>query len=405
MRSPPLAGGRSCASCGADERSAGEIHRSLGGRDVWRGVAAPARSRGSRASCEGRRDGRRRFYRARQDDLRPVPEMAGIDVGQRSLPAQAAGRAGRSPPRAASRGRGEGSDDRSRAHALKRTIVISAARSTVFRYFTDSESASRRGGGKARGSRGKAGRGGAHPLPERGHGHPARCSRSSRTSGSPSPTATTIPASRFRPGGSRVTITPRGPLGKARGCELLHETADAAVRDAHVPRMALSARALRERGGPRAAPGRGHGDRPLLRALERGRRGGPAPRPSRDGHRRGRVPRRLRLHERTRRAGRPDRRRPDAHAGNAASALGRRAALPGHGHRGLDRPGRRRTGARRRDQRVRASRRTGASNGSSASGSDAVAYSAACRCSRATSNPTPRRSTRTWPTWGLSRQT
>ncbi|MFI5006729.1 MAG: ArsR/SmtB family transcription factor [Solirubrobacterales bacterium] len=56
-----------------DEQSAGEIHRSLG--DVTFGaVSQHLRVLAESGLVEGRRDGRRRFYRARKDDLGPFRE-------------------------------------------------------------------------------------------------------------------------------------------------------------------------------------------------------------------------------------------------------------------------------------------------------------------------------------------
>jgi uncharacterized protein YndB with AHSA1/START domain len=118
------------------------------------------------------------------------------------------------------------------AHAFRRTIVISAARSTVFRYFTDSE---RFAAWWGQGSRIEGRPGGAvlirYPNGVTASGQVLEIVEDERiafTYGYDDP-GKPIP-----PGGSRVTITLADTREGTR-LELLHETADAAVRDAHVP--------------------------------------------------------------------------------------------------------------------------------------------------------------------------
>ena len=117
-------------------------------------------------------------------------------------------------------------------HALKRTILISAARSTVFRYFKDPE---RFAAWWGQGSRIERRPGGAvlirYPNGVTASGKVLEVVEDERvvfTYGYDDP-GKPIP-----PGGSRVTITLEDTREGTR-LELLHETADAAVRDAHVP--------------------------------------------------------------------------------------------------------------------------------------------------------------------------
>ena len=66
-------GGRSCGCCGGRERSAGEIHRALG--DVTFGAVSQHLGVLEQAGLvSARREGRSRFYAARDEGLRPLRE-------------------------------------------------------------------------------------------------------------------------------------------------------------------------------------------------------------------------------------------------------------------------------------------------------------------------------------------
>lgn len=118
------------------------------------------------------------------------------------------------------------------AHPLKRTIPISAARSTVFRHLTDP---ARFAAWWGQGSRIEGKPGGAvlvrYPNGVTASGQVLEIVENARvvfTYGYDDP-GKPIP-----PGGSRVTITLEDGKGGTR-LQLLHETAEAAVRDAHLP--------------------------------------------------------------------------------------------------------------------------------------------------------------------------
>ena len=263
------------------ERSAGDIHRALG--DVTFGAVSQHLGVLERAGLvTARRDGRSRLYRTRPEGLEPLKEwlesmwdeaLASLKALAEAEESQGKGRrraapAARAGGDAASTTRGERSDDRTgprpRSHRHDRRPAGDGVP------LLHGLRALRRLVGRGLAHRAEAGRGGPHPLPERGRrGRRGRGDHAGRARGL---------HLRLR---ERPADPDRGLAGHdhARG-DGPGDGRSAAPRAAHRPGarrarpgLALPARGLRQRRGEGGAR-RGRGARrPLLRDLGRDRPG------------------------------------------------------------------------------------------------------------------------------------